>query len=368
VAELEAASNHPEQAAKRLAQQFEAAPRRKGLEEIERLLGEGKLPEVVERLEQLVKSLPALRQEGLVEQLKGLVHSGNKDAAVARVKRFIEVGKKLDEQMLIGETLAAAQLLEKIGRNDEAQQYFESYYRHSPDPMAVMPYCRFLAQRGEIDKALDLCEKSRLASRAEMLAQAGVSVLTESNPTPAQIQRVEKWVQGAPTNAGILAQADLYLMQKRLKEAEKIYRFVLTSDQGNIVALNNLAWLLAFDKRDSDEALGFINKAIEVAGHRAELVDTRGNVYLSANKTKEAINDLKDAVADSGAAAMYLHLARAYLQDGNRALAAETWNEGQRHGLDPMKLHPLDRSVFDQVKPQIAQATSTDIGGETKRR
>ncbi len=298
----------------------------------------------------------------MLEQVRGLMASKESAKVTERLAGFVESGRKLDDQLLMNETLVAGQLIERLGRFADARPYFEDYSRRSPDPLSMLPLCLLLAKSGNVDEALSVCQGSRLAGKPEMLAQAGISILNERNPSPAQIQRVEAWVTAAVRSSkgstqGLLAQADLYLMQRRLKDAEALYRLILTTDHDNVVALNNLAWLLAYDQRNLDEAMTLINRAIEAAGHRAELIDTRGNVNLSAHRTKEAIADLSEAVADVGSPVMHLHLARAYFEQGNLELAQKAWLDGQRLGLDAQKLHPLDRKAFEQLQPKLAEGS-----------
>ncbi|MEX2285995.1 MAG: tetratricopeptide repeat protein [Planctomycetaceae bacterium] len=361
-AEVAGAKNDAAGAVERLAKHFKAAARRTRIDEVARLVNEAKLAEAVEKFSQAVATHPVLAQEGMLEQVRGLMESQENAKVTERLTGFVATGRKMDDQLRIKETLAAGQLIERLGRFADARPYFEDYSRRSPDPLSLLPLCLLLAKSGNVDEALTVCQGSRLAGNPEMLAQAGISILNERSPSPSQIQRVEAWVTAAVRSSsgssqGLLAQADLYLMQRRLKDAEALYRLILTTDDDNVVALNNLAWLLSYDQRNLEEAMTLINRAIEAAGHRAELIDTRGNVNLSAHRTKEAIADLSEAVADVGSPVMHLHLACAYFEQGNLELAQKVWLDGQRLGLDAQKLHPLDRKAFEQLQPKLAESS-----------
>ena len=64
-------------------------------------------------------------------------------------------------------------------------------------------------------------------------------------------------------------------LQGRFGEAETLYRLAIRRGRFKATSLNNLAMLLALQKGRGAEALPLINSAIEVAGPRFDLLDTR---------------------------------------------------------------------------------------------
>src|SRR5262249_28210636 len=104
--------------------------------------------------------------------------------------------------------------------------------------------------------------------------------------------------------------ADVKEMTHNFADAERLYRQVLKAQPGNLVAANNLAWVLAH-RGPSPEALELVQRAIAIAGPLADLLDTRAKVYLSLGRAAEAVQDLEDAVNEAPTAMRYFQLALA---------------------------------------------------------
>src|SRR5207244_4978990 len=137
------------------------------------------------------------------------------------------------------------------------------------------------------------------------------------NPTDAQVASVEKHLQAAllkkpESNALRMHLADLYDKRGQYDKAADIYRAVLKTEPNNVVALNNLAWLLAHRSGEADQALAYIDKAVQGIGRRADLLDTRGVVHLARKDPAKALADLREANSEAATPVRLLHLARAH--------------------------------------------------------
>lgn len=80
------------------------------------------------------------------------------------------------------------------------------------------------------------------------------------------------------------------------EEAERAYRATLQLDPDNAVALNNLAFLLAEQGRDLDQALGFARHAAQVMPEDVDIIDTLGWVQLKRKQTDSAIGLFAEAL------------------------------------------------------------------------
>jgi hypothetical protein len=130
-----------------------------------------------------------------------------------------------------------------------------------------------------------------------------------------------------------------------------MYRQVLRpeNEPKNIVALNNLAWLLAQHASEPDklqEALTTIDAAVNGIGRRADLIDTRGLVRMRLNQDAAALADFRDAVADMPTPAHLFHLARAHYKSQDKSNAYKILKQAKEQGLQASVLHPVEQKDY----------------------
>ena len=145
-------------------------------------------------------------------------------------------------------------------------------------------------------------------------------------PTEQPLKPVEAHLKAAvqkePKSVNLLVQlGDVLDLAGSYQEAEEKYREALKLEPNNVLALNNLAWLLAQRADRAEEALVLINKSIEKMGPRGELLDTRPVVYLKLGKTAEAEADLQEALKETSTPARNFHLAQVLALANNREAA-----------------------------------------------
>ena len=139
---------------------------------------------------------------------------------------------------------------------------------------------------------------------------------------------------------------------------EATYRRILAIQPNNVVALNNLAVLLTLRRSEPEEARQLIERALELAGPGAALLDSRAMVELAASETKSAIRDLEEATADEPSPEYFFHLAQAHLQRNDLSAAAQAIEVARSLGLDEESLHPLERDAYQQLLAVLPQPMS----------
>src|SRR5262249_5845530 len=143
--------------------------------------------------------------------------------------------------------------------------------------------------------------------------------------------------------------ADLAEFRHDFKSAEELYRKVLNGEPNHVLAMNNLAWVLAH-RGPSPEALMLVQKAISTIGPIPDLLETRAKAYLALSRTAEAVQDLEDAVADTPTAMRYFLLATAREKNGNPEGARDAFHRAQELGFDARDLHPVDLPDYERFK------------------
>jgi tetratricopeptide (TPR) repeat protein len=319
-----------------------------------RLLSRGNVAEAQAQLDKLEKALP---EAPLTREIKARVLQGQgEDAkAVAEVREYAK-GKDAD-------LAAAALLLESLGQKSdpkglyraEAEAMYRKYVAQSDKPERFLALAGFLGRKHAVAEALSCCEEAlRNKAVPGAVAQMMTGILRE-NPGEDQSSRVEKSLKDmlakTPESVPLLqCLADLYDLGERFAESEALYRQVLRKDEDNLIALNNLAWLLAFKKPPArEEALAVIGKAIDRVGLSPELLDTRGVIYLMMSQSDRALEDLRQAAAQSLSPNHSFHLARALAAAHKLDEALQTMDEARKRGFDVKRLHPMEKLFGQQL-------------------
>src|SRR5262249_25160836 len=111
----------------------------------------------------------------------------------------------------------------------------------------------------------------------------------------------ESWlsqaVQQRPDAIALAAQLGVvWIRHGRFDDAERTFRQLLANNPDDVHSLNCLAWLLALrDQGKTGDALGLINRAIEIRGPDPTLLDTRAVVLIRSGQPKKAAEDLRQA-------------------------------------------------------------------------
>jgi tetratricopeptide (TPR) repeat protein len=347
------------------------------------LEAQGAKQQSFDQIEALVKSQadqPQFLSQGQTPQyLAKYVQMLLRQGQLEQAGRWIDEIEKLERQREVqpNDYLSVelrARLLEARNQGDKAIALLRAHAdRRNARPEDILLIVASLGRQKKFAAALDVCESAwRTKCPPEYLGGACVSLLREMGPTDAQLRRVEGWITDAirkrdqerqanpkaPRSSALTMHlADLYDLRGRYDEAEKLYKAVLREEPNNVVALNNLAWLLAQRQQNGAEAKPLIETAVQGVGRQPHLLDTRGLVHLALGQNEAAVADFQEAVKDSPNPTRLFHLARAYHRAGDKDNAARVLREAAQQGLRPEKLHPIEQgactSLLNELKVKI---------------
>jgi tetratricopeptide (TPR) repeat protein len=126
---------------------------------------------------------------------------------------------------------------------------------------------------------------------------AFASLLVEQNRTDEAVAQYKRVVEKRPA-------AQIYTMLGILEDgrgntaaAEEAYRRALEISPETPIAANNLAWIIADNQGNLDEALQLANAAVSKNQSVAGFYDTLGWIYLQKGLASPAVEQLKKAVA-----------------------------------------------------------------------
>jgi predicted Zn-dependent protease len=135
-------------------------------------------------------------------------------------------------------------------------------------------------------------------------------------------QRLNAVIASDPLNVGALKMAaDIEVARGNHPAAIARYRSWLELDGSSVLALNNLAYLMAIDS--PDEALKLAQQAVELAPDDAAVRDTMGWVYYRKGIYRSAVEHLKISVAKESTPQHQFHLAMAYMKVGDQDLGRQ---------------------------------------------
>jgi tetratricopeptide (TPR) repeat protein len=223
-------------------------------------------------------------------------------------------------------------------------------------PEAVIGLVGVLAADGRAADGFARLERLGRVIPQRVRAAAGLAAVRAGTVTERQAATVQGWIDGClaeePTSPTLLLnRAEFLALRQDLAGAAAEYEKILTADPRNVVALNNLAWILAADPRTAERAQELVARATREVGLTGDLLDTRARVRITLKQFEQAERDLDDAIRLEPTALRWFHLALSRLgqtpprQDD----AARAFHEAKRRGLEPRGVHPADLPAYGSL-------------------
>ncbi len=147
------------------------------------------------------------------------------------------------------------------------------------------------AAEAELKKAIEL-DGTYLPAYSSYAA-----MLMARNDANAAIEQYRKIVEKKPSGAIYTLIGMLEEGRNNAAEAEKNYRRALEVTPDSPIAANNLAWLIADNQGNLDEALTLSQKAVNSNGSVAGYYDTLGWIYYKKELYSPSVEQFKKAVA-----------------------------------------------------------------------
>jgi tetratricopeptide (TPR) repeat protein len=116
------------------------------------------------------------------------------------------------------------------------------------------------------------------------------------------------------------------------EESARLYERLLTLEPDNLIAINNLAWIVCEEQGKYEQALELAQKGLKIAPNYVDLIDTRGVVYYRLGQFNKAVQDFTTCIElyPKGMPSMvtsHFHLARAFAGLGQSDKAVEHLNQ-----------------------------------------
>jgi tetratricopeptide (TPR) repeat protein len=143
--------------------------------------------------------------------------------------------------------------------------------------------------------------------------------------------------------------AKLLLMTGRLTEAATLFQRILELQPDNVVAINNLAWILCEEHGKHQQALELAQRGLKIAPDYVDLIDTRGVLYDKLGQYDKAIKDFIKCLelypdAAPARVASYLHLGKALAKLGRKDEAVESLRKSIELNIEIGGLSEVDHA------------------------
>ena len=216
--------------------------------------------------------------------------------------------------------LAGTQI--RAGKPDAALADARRLQREQPDsPVGYALEAEILAAQKKFVDAAAAMQKAAARRPSPILAARVFALFIAANKPDAASMFAQRWEKEHPNDATFRS----LIAQHRqvtgdIAGAINGYRAALEADPDNVVALNNLAWLLNEDGRS--EARDYAERAYNLAPLNPNVVNTYGWVLVTQDEAKRGVELLRAAAALAPAdLRLRMTLARGLIKAGDRDAA-----------------------------------------------
>jgi len=234
--------------------------------------------------------------------------------------------------------IALAAALYTDQQREKAHELFDKLMAADPnDPTPVIALGQRLRQEKRWTEVNQLLNRWRTTNPSDAeIATSMARILAGSGDREALQMAEDQLRMILDPNPQALPTLELLgmLMQDagRNEEAARLNRRILELDPNNVIALNNLAWMLCDKPSPSaeaiNEALTLANRGLSVRPDYMDLLDTRGVVHYKGGDMVRAEADLVKCLSlfppgSAESAAPQFHLSRVYAATNRRTQAVE---------------------------------------------
>ncbi|MFN7732508.1 MAG: tetratricopeptide repeat protein [Pirellula sp.] len=213
------------------------------------------------------------------------------------------------------------------------------------------------------------CSSQNLASRSYALgrltellktrssAENGIQLMRlltsreyESEPLrKADALLLQLQAQYESNKAFLMSIGDMWLERKAIDRAIDAYRKVLVVDPSNLIAMNNIACLVAEETGRTEESLEIIDKALEIGGRNPFLLDSKGHILAIAGRHADSIPLFEEAATKGTDPRAWLHLYTALKKSGRNEDAIKIRSKIDVEAMSRLHLSAEEQREIDSL-------------------
>ena len=300
--------------------------------------------------------------EVVLQLANAYITSGDPDRAVVLLDGHLKVCNPASRSRCQA-LLAVA--LHSLGRKDQAAEVLSQLASAVPDqPLVTATRARILAADAQWSQLVELA-RAWLDGHPNDVDTAILIAMDLARSQDKQARDAAGRVLGLVVERQPNSTRAMLFLAQHLQQlgdsqqAAGLYRRILGLDPKNVIAMNNLAWILSEQMDQPEEALSLANKGLGISPDYLDLIDTRGVIYYRLGRLDQAEQDLAKAAGlyplghPAGVGAR-VHLAQVYAKQGKRQDAARLLREA----LDMQaRFGGLSAEELEQAKVLLEQVS-----------
>ncbi len=233
--------------------------------------------------------------------------------------------------------IALAVALYKNGNKPDAQREFDSLLQSEPnDPAPLLAQASLLKDDGLwgqlVQNVTDWYQKRPKDNQTPV--SIAKDLMTEDDQAKKAAEDILRMIlKNDPDSAEALtALAILLPTIGQSDEPVLLYQRLLQLEPDNLIAINNLAWIMCEKQGKYQQALELAQRGLKIAPNYVDLIDTRGVAYYRLGQFNKAVQDFTTCIElyPKGVPSMvasHFHLARAFAELGQKDKAVEHLNQ-----------------------------------------
>jgi tetratricopeptide (TPR) repeat protein len=254
--------------------------------------------------------------------------------------------------------LGVGKIFSTVGMYGDAENLYRQVIKTFPEQFGSLA-ASLAKQEGKAAEAIELCREVAKAEGAAYPAIVLASLVISSDIPEELFDQVEELfsqaIEESPENPVLLtAIANTQIVWRNSAKAIQLYKEILRIRPKDLIAMNNLATLLAEDSSARTEALDYINEALGIAGPQDVLLDTKAMILVQEGRADEAVPLLETACSHRATDPRYLfHLAVAYHRTDRKDDALKALQQAMDSDLEEQILTESDEEMYRQLRQEF---------------
>jgi tetratricopeptide (TPR) repeat protein len=214
----------------------------------------------------------------------------------------------------------------------------QQYERNPNDANITLVYARSLADAGKTKEGTELLQRALMESPSNIdlyvnLSQIYLQAKKYSEAEKILRRAADRKMDGERVRFQL---ATVYERQKEFDRAETLFRDLLKENPKNATVLNYIGYMLADRGVRLDEAVRYVEQALEIEPNNGAYLDSLGWAYFKLNELEKAEKYLlRAAELVKNDPVIQDHLGDLYFKAGNLERARDYWSKSVEIGTEP---------------------------------